>query len=167
MKSYVPCAVSSSVANNKSCHNYPNTWQVSLVVDSDIRSRCNTLWCALCDTSVLQQQTPVYVQFFFFSFLSSLWFCFRTNSLSMLVLTKLEILEREKKEKKKEEFSRETPTFLAIPSLPSSLTPAGISVPDRRWHALRTFSALVSRTGIGDYRARSCHNDVCNTGLQY
>ena len=63
VKSYVPCAVSSSVADNKSCHNYPNTWQVSLVVDSDIRSRCNTLWCALCDTSVLQQQTHLRVNF--------------------------------------------------------------------------------------------------------
>lgn len=56
----VPCAVSFSSADSKSCHNYPNTWQVLPVVDSDIRSRYNTPWCAPCDTSVLQQR---YIKF--------------------------------------------------------------------------------------------------------
>lgn len=55
------------------------------------------------------------------------------------------------------------PTFLAIPSLPTSLTPARVSVSHWRWHALRTLSAFVSSTGIGNYRARSYHYDVCST----
>lgn len=53
-------------------------------------------------------------------------------------------------------------TFLTIPSLPPSLTPARVPISDRRWHALRPLSALVSRARIGNYRARSRHNDVCN-----
>lgn len=53
-------------------------------------------------------------------------------------------------------------TFLAIPSLPPSLTPARIPISDRWWHALWPLSALVSRARIGNYRARSRHNDVCN-----
>lgn len=65
--SIVPCAVSFSSADSKSCHNYPNTWQVLLVVDSDIRSRYNTPWCAPCDTSVLQQK---YIYIYILKFLT-------------------------------------------------------------------------------------------------